>query len=465
MTVNGGSADRAGEYFHREIAVANGSGPVWQSVTNISGVFSNQGGLLVPASSQALAYDADGNLTADGIWTYQWDGENRLISMAMTNNVQGIAYSNVLRLDFTYDYMGRRVQKVVSSWNGTGFTPQTTSLFVYDGWNLLAVVNAQTAIQQSFMWGSDLSGTVTEAGGVGGLLMENISSTNCFVTYDGNGDITSLVNSADKSLVARYEYSPYGELLRETGLFSHLSLIKFSTKFWDVETKLVYYGGRYYSPIIGKWLGRDPTTDQIYLNLYLFCHNNPVNRFDYDGRSDGTLGELMLTRTISGSISGLETGVVDGLFGKLRGQGFWESAVEGYAKGFAAGFIGGGAALAVQRLCDKEFLGTVIGSGVASAVNDEFHGRNVNSGMRLFTAFSSGALQWAAGDAIGDAIVGCSGSAVKPGSLAGRLVKAGCDVDQITTDAGIAAAATIGIGGADLIMNMFEYVDNSGGNQ
>ena len=283
-TVNGGVADRRAEYFHKEIAVANGTGPVWQNVTNTSGSFTSQGGLLVPASTQTLTYDADGNLTGDGIWTYQWDGENRLISMAMTPSVQGIASSNVLRLDFTYDYLGRRVQKVVSVWNGTGFTPQSTSLFVYAGWNLLAVVNAQATIQQSYMWGNDLSGTPTKAGGVGGLLMASISSTNCFATYDGNGNITSLINAADKSLAARYEYNPYGNLLRETGSLARQNPFRFSTKVCDDETGLIYYNYRFYSPNLGKWISRDPSQENAGMNLYCFVKNNPVSHQDRDGQ-------------------------------------------------------------------------------------------------------------------------------------------------------------------------------------
>ena len=41
VTVNGGLADRKGEYFHREISVSNPSQPVWQNVTNIAGTFTN----------------------------------------------------------------------------------------------------------------------------------------------------------------------------------------------------------------------------------------------------------------------------------------------------------------------------------------------------------------------------------------------------------------------------------------
>jgi RHS repeat-associated protein len=258
VTVNGGLADRHGEYFHREISVANTNQPVWQNVTNIAGTFTNKGGSVFPANGQTLAYDADGNLSADGIWAYQWDGENRLISMAMTSNVTNLVATNRLRLDFTYDYQGRRVQKIVSVWNVTtnNYVPSFTNCFVYDGWNLLAVVNPQASILQSFMWGIDLSGTQDQADGVGGLLMVSISGTNSFVAYDGNGNITLLINAADKSLAARYEYSPFGELLRETGLLAHQNPIRFSTKFWDDECGLVYYTHRYYSVTLGRWIAR-----------------------------------------------------------------------------------------------------------------------------------------------------------------------------------------------------------------
>jgi hypothetical protein len=36
--------------------------------------------------------------------------------------------------------------------------------------NLLAILNSQSSILQSFTWGQDLSGTMDEAGGIGGLL-------------------------------------------------------------------------------------------------------------------------------------------------------------------------------------------------------------------------------------------------------------------------------------------------------
>jgi len=109
VTVNSGTADRKGEYYHKEITVANSGGPVWQEVTNTGGTSTMTGGLVFPAHAPSLTYDADGNLTFDGVWFYSWDAGNRLIEMTMTN-ISGIAPSNCLRLDFAYDYMNRRVR-------------------------------------------------------------------------------------------------------------------------------------------------------------------------------------------------------------------------------------------------------------------------------------------------------------------------------------------------------------------
>jgi RHS repeat-associated protein len=42
-------------------------------------------------------------------------------------------------------------------------------------------------------------------------------------------------------------------------------------------------GHRYYSPNLGRFINRDPIEEQGGLNLYAFCGNNGVNRWDYLG--------------------------------------------------------------------------------------------------------------------------------------------------------------------------------------
>lgn len=55
----------------------------------------------------------------------------------------------------------------------------------------------------------------TSAGGVGALLrMTNYTSgsptTSYYPAYDGNGNVTALVNASSGALAAVYEYDPFG---------------------------------------------------------------------------------------------------------------------------------------------------------------------------------------------------------------------------------------------------------------
>jgi len=57
------------------------------------------------------------------------------------------------------------------------------------------------------------------AGGIGGLLAVTTHQspvTTHYIAYDGNGNVTTLVDANTGSTSASYEYGPFGELLRET---------------------------------------------------------------------------------------------------------------------------------------------------------------------------------------------------------------------------------------------------------
>ena len=60
----------------------------------------------------------------------------------------------------------------------------------------------------------------------------------------------------------------------------------FSAKYTEVETGLLYYGYRYYQPSTGRWLSRDPMSEQGALNLYLAMRNDLLQRFDGVGSVD-----------------------------------------------------------------------------------------------------------------------------------------------------------------------------------
>ncbi len=84
----------------------------------------------IAAASETFAYDLDGNLTGDGIYDYTWDAENRLVAIE-TNTVARTNGFPHRRLEFRYDYLGRRVEKKVGFsrflGHGVGVVPRLSS--------------------------------------------------------------------------------------------------------------------------------------------------------------------------------------------------------------------------------------------------------------------------------------------------------------------------------------------------
>jgi RHS repeat-associated protein len=286
VTVN----SMAGAYRHgQNLSMTNNTYP---AITVLAGTNSVSGSLYVLPSTESYTYDDDGNLTSDGRWTYTWDAENRLIRM-----IAATSEGPQQRLDFEYDAGNRRIRKTV--WNNTGGTGTPTSdlKFLYDGWNMIAELDASSsnAVIRSYLWGLDLSGTEQGAGGVGGLLAVKTSSGVChFVSHDGNGNVVQLVDGSSGTSSAQYEYGPFGEVLRVTGPIANANAFRFATKYKDGETGLDYYGFRYYNSVIGRWISRDPFEQRGGLNIIGFCVNNPVQYYDVDGRKLGygmVLGE------------------------------------------------------------------------------------------------------------------------------------------------------------------------------
>ncbi len=71
-----------------------------------------------------------------------------------------------------------------------------------------------------------------------------------------------------------------GELLRATGPMAKANPFRFSTKFQDDETDLLYYGYRYLNTLTGRWLSRDPAGRRGGANLYGFVGNAPLTACD-----------------------------------------------------------------------------------------------------------------------------------------------------------------------------------------
>jgi RHS repeat-associated protein len=157
-------------------------------------------------------------------------------------------------------------------------------LFVYDGNNLVAELLPNHSITRKYVWGLDLSGTMSGAAGVGGLLAVSDGTSTHYPTYDANGNITAYLDASD-NVVYTAEYSPFGKITTSTGTAP--CQFGFSTIYRDADTGLLAYRFRDYDPNLGRWPARDPLGEDGGVNLYAMVGNDPVGRWDNLGLVDG----------------------------------------------------------------------------------------------------------------------------------------------------------------------------------
>ena len=219
---------------------------------------------------QEFAYDDNGNqlLTTrttftDGIpgtpvVTQQntYDLRNQLIRTVTEN---GTIVDNV------YNGDGLRVEKIV---NGTS----TRYLYEYQ-----RVVLEQNSLGN--VTGRNVYGT--------NLLMRTVGADAFFYMYNAHADVTALLSTSG-TIIATYYYDAFGNILEQTG--SAGNSILFAGYQYDAETGMYYLNARMYDPVTARFMQEDTYTgqnkDPLSLNLYTYCHNEPLMYSDPTGHKE-----------------------------------------------------------------------------------------------------------------------------------------------------------------------------------
>ncbi len=269
-------------------------------------------------NNQTYQYDNNGNLTNDGINTYFYDFENRLITAGSVN--------------FKYDPFGRRIAKTISN---------TATLYVHDQDNTIETYSCNSSLQncsisQSFIY----SNRIDEP-----LLLTNhgTQSQDYYYHHDALGNTIALTKT-DGTFQETYQYDPYGKphFFDSDGASIPNSTVNnpylFTGREWDSETGLYYLRARFYSPELGRFLQRDPinisflklleqksltnsvifkiklTNGFIYdpqnLHSYLYIQNNPINYKDPLGLTldEDLLQDLLLSSGMAIVVVGIGVG-------------------------------------------------------------------------------------------------------------------------------------------------------------
>ena len=229
-------------------------------------------------------YDANGNQitkTADGkTETNTYDGLNQLIGF--TDGETTASYK--------YNVSGLRIEKVV---NGQRIN------HVWDGSKQIVadIVEGDTYNANCYVRGTSLAAKYTFVNGA--------KSEYTYYTQNAHGDVVNLTN-ADGEVTKKYTYDAFG--VEKNISDSDANPFRYCGEYFDAETGTIYLRARYYNPTIGRFISRDSVTgkieDPLSLNLYTYCHNNPIKYIDPSGNSiwDYIKGALFVLKVTSDSV-------------------------------------------------------------------------------------------------------------------------------------------------------------------
>ncbi len=205
-----------------------------------------------------IQYDADGNMTSDGIRSYEWDAENRLVR---------VAGSAIGEVTFTYDPYHRRT-RLVERFGSQTVADRTLRWAGLEIVGERIVTNGGFATEDRYYYSNGETRKQTGSA----------TTVELLYTRDHLGSIRELVDASNGNVRAHYDYTPYGI---RTKLGGDLDAdFGFTGHYTNARSGLVLAPYRAYSPELGRWISRDPIEEDGGINLYGYVGNGPLQAVD-----------------------------------------------------------------------------------------------------------------------------------------------------------------------------------------
>ncbi|MBK7838305.1 MAG: RHS repeat-associated core domain-containing protein [Candidatus Obscuribacter sp.] len=203
----------------------------------------------------SYTYNANKNLTGDGVWAYGYNTENQLV----TASKSGTSAS------FVYDPMQRQSQKTVGA---------VKTRYIYSEWQRIADYNGVTGtLQNRYVYGTEMDEPLIQVTSAGVLT---------FLHADKMGTVIAVSNAAG-AVVNKNPYGQFGESTTIGG-----TTFGYTGQRRDAELDgLHYYKMRVYSPKIGRFLQPDPVgyAGASDFNLYSYVGNRSLKFTDPMGQA------------------------------------------------------------------------------------------------------------------------------------------------------------------------------------
>jgi RHS repeat-associated protein len=209
-------------------------------------------------------------------------------------------------LRFVYDHSDNRVIKSDILPSGTADDRHTLYVFntlelrraPHDATNLRYVANGDTEVPYLVANGVRLGRVVLEGPSDGEPRLESTNARHLFLNLgDHLGSASIVLDHATGELVERMTYQPYGATesdYRPSRWKGFREDYRFTGKEEDVEVGLTYFGKRFLSAPLGRWLSPDPlavhSPGAADLNLYAYVKGAVLKATDPLGLADCPAG-------------------------------------------------------------------------------------------------------------------------------------------------------------------------------
>lgn len=107
---------------------------------------------------------------------------------------------------------------------------------------------------------------------------------------------TAFITGSNGCVQNSYQYDAFGSELEKTELL--FNRIRYTGQQYDTLTEQYYLRARYYNPALGRFMQEDVYQGDG-LNLYEYCHNNPVRYYDSSGYGKKKTNECLKEEVIS----------------------------------------------------------------------------------------------------------------------------------------------------------------------
>jgi RHS repeat-associated protein len=198
-------------------------------------------------------HDAAGNLTDDGVRTYAWDAEQRLVRIGYTGTSRST--------EFRYDAFGRRTAVVERDG-----TTATEARYLWCGERICQARDGADTVTRRYYDEGELA--VSATGDVA-----------TFYAEDHLGSIRDL-RMGDGQVLASYDYDPYGAPTRSDETGGVHADYRYAGLVHHAPSGLYLANYRAYSAQHGRWISRDPIFEAGGVNLYAYVGNSPINLND-----------------------------------------------------------------------------------------------------------------------------------------------------------------------------------------